>query len=283
MKIKAEMGKKLGSLWPLEYMVDKVVEIPDALFADFMDQPLERYEFIEQNDVVPYHGDDITHCLLVLDEGRADGVLIQCDGFGAARLMSYLPGARDTVQARLDQAADHIVRQGTEHTASGYWCVYCEELTEKFGLTIPEGSGLDAMLKETLERRSEVAAVEIGNGAIETTFHPEFCKELKGSAEEEKPDIRVRDILPLLDDGYIARFCHRDGGVPVWPDQLRELTPVGREDHAALLDARVEKICLSPEGLTVMLTDVAPEELERFSKDYDSFQRAEQAMGDMTP
>ena len=27
MKIRAEMGKKLGSLWPLEYMVDKVVEI----------------------------------------------------------------------------------------------------------------------------------------------------------------------------------------------------------------------------------------------------------------
>ena len=187
-----------------------------------MDQPLERYEFIAQNDIVPYHGDDITHCLLVLNESRADGVLIQCDGFGAARLMSYLPGARDTVQARLDQAVAHIIQQGTEHTASGYWCVYCEELTEKFGLTIPEGSGLDAMLKETLERRSEVAAVEIGNGAIETTFHPEFCEGLKGSTERKMPDIRVRDILPLLTGGGLAFLTHEDARTSVLAQFLQD-------------------------------------------------------------
>ena len=284
MKIRADMGKNPGPLWPLEYIVDKVVEIPNTLFAAFMDHPLERYEFIAQNDVVPYHGDGITHCLLVLNEGCADGVLIQCDGYGSARLMSYLPGARDTVQSKLDQVADHIVRQGTERTAQGGdWCVEFEDLAESLGLPINNGNGLDTMLRETLERRAEVDEATVFDGYIETWFRPNVNTQLQTSAAGETPDIRVRDILPLLTGGGLAFLTHEDAETSVLAENLRELTAAGREDYADLLNARVAEISPSSEGVEIVLTDVAPEELERFNEDYDSFQRAEQAMGDMTP
>ena len=279
MKIRAEMGRKHGPLWPMEYAVDKVTEIPNSLFNRFMSRPLDRYKFIEHSHVEPHQGDGFNHCLLVLCEGRDDGVLVQCSGYGDASLMAYMPGVRNTVQAKLDQAVDFIVRQGTKHTASGYWCVYCEELAEKLDLTIPEDSGLDAMLKDTLERRPEIAAVSISNGAIETTFRPESCVELCDSAAEEKSGVRLRDILPLLPGGGRTFLCHKASETSVSPENLRELTGAGREDFTALLDARVTEIVPTAEGTEVMLTDVEPQELARFNQEYAEHQEAERAMG----
>ncbi len=96
---------------------------------------------------------------------------------------------------------------------------------------------------------------------------------------EERPDIRVRDILPLLTGNGLAFLTHEDAEQSVLAQFLRELTPSGREDHAALLDARVTEIYPSSEGLEVVLAGVEPEELVRFNQAYDDFQEAEQAMG----
>ena len=279
MKIRAEMGRHRAPLLPQEYQADKVVELPDTLFAAFMERPLDRYEFIRGNEVEAHQYDGFEHCLLVLGEGRTDGVLVQCGEDGRANYTAYVAGARDIVQARLDRIADHIIRQGTERTASGGWYVYGEELEERFGITIREGNGLDAMMRETLERRPEVARAEIGLEHIETTFRPEFCAGLRGGITDEKPDIRVRDILPLLTGNGQTFLCHEDADTSVVAELLRELTATGREDHAALLNARVSEIAPTPEGTEVVLTDVAPEELARFNEAYEAFMEAEQAMG----
>ena len=281
MKIRAEMGRQRAPLLPQEYQVDKVVELPNALFATFMDCPLYRYDFIRENAVEIHQHDGFDHCLLVLGKNRPDGMLVQCGEDGRADYTAYVAGARDIVQARLDRVADFIIHQGTERTASGGWYVYCEELEELFGIAIREGNGFDAMMRERLERRPEVAWAEVGLEHIETTFRPEFCAGLRGSAAQEKPDIRLRDILPLLTGGGLTFLCHEEADRPVLAENLRELTASGREDYAALLNARVSEIAPTPEGTEVVLTDVAPEELARFNEAYDAFEEAEQAMGPM--
>ena len=280
MKMRAEMGRQRAPLLPQEYQVDKVVELPSTLFAVFMDQPLYRYDCIRENTVEVHQHDGFEHCLLVLSEDRTDGMLVQCGEDGYAAYAAYVAGARDIVQAKLDRVADHIIRQGTERTASGGWYVYCEELEELFGVTVREGNGLDDMMRETLERRPEVARVEVGLDHIETTFHLEFCARLRSRAAEETPDIRLRDILPLLTvDGWTS-ICHEEEtDRSVQPEDLQKLTTSGREDHAALLNARVSEIVPTSEGIKVMLTDVAPEELARFNEAYEAFMDAEQSMG----
>ena len=283
MKIKADLIRHLERLRPSWCQVEKVVELSGPEFDAFLIDPQEEQAFLADSAELMHRWDGVTGCVLVLAGGRPDGVLVDSEGTARARYAAYLPQARSILNAELERAADHIVHHGTEHTASGYWCVYCEELAEKFGLIIPEGSGLDTMLKETLERRPEVAAVEIGSGAIETTFHPEFCKGFKGSVDEKKPGLRVRDVLPLLMGGGLVFLTHEEARTSVLAQFLQELTPTGQEDYTALLDARVAEIYPSSEGLEVVLTDVAPEELERFNEDYENFQDAEQAMGDMTP
>ena len=279
MRIRAEMGRQRAPLLPQEYQVDKVVELPNTLLTTFMDCPLYRYDFIRENAVEIHQHDGFEHCLLVLGEDRADGMLVQCGKDGYAAYAAYMAGARDIVQARLDRVADFIIGQGTERTASGGWYVYCEELEERFGVTIREGNGLDSMMKETLERRPEVAQVEVSLEHIETTFRPEFCAGLRGSATDTKPDIRLKDILPLLTGGGLTFLCHEEADSPVLAENLQELTATGREDHAALLNARVSEIAPTQEGTEVVLTDVAPEELARFNEAYEAFMDAEQAMG----
>ncbi len=280
MKIRAAMGRQCGPLRPTQYQVDKVVELPNTVFDNFMIKPLGRHDFIADNRIEPHQGDGFDHCLLVLSDGCADGALIQCGGDGRAMCAAYVAGARDIVQARLDRVADFIVSQGTQRTASGSWFVYCEELDEKFAIAIQEGNGLDTMLKDTLERRPEVAQVEIALQHIETEFHPEFCTQLRGGAE---PNIRLRDILPLLTDGGLTFFTHEEADTSVLAESLHRLTDSGREDYAALLNARVAEIAPTLEGTEVVLTDVAPEELARFNLALEAFEEAEQAMGDMTP
>lgn len=288
MKIRAEMGRQRVPLCPTEYQVDKVVDIPNTQFAALLMRPLDSYDFIRRNRVEPHQGTGHDHCLLVLGEGRTDGVLVQCGGDGRAAYSAYVAGARDVVQARLDRVADFIVGQGTQRTASGSWCVYCEELDEKFGVAIQEDNGLDAMLRDTLERRPEVAQVDISLQHIETTFRPEVCANLSGSAEKTQPDIRLRDILPLLTNNGLeypsqSYFTHPESDARVWPDDLWKLTTAGQKEHNALLNARVSEISPGPEGTEVVLTDVDPQELVRFNQAYEDHQAAEWAMGDMTP
>ena len=279
MKIRANLGRQFVPFTPQEYQVDKVVELSDTTFSYFLIWPQEGYEFIRKNMVEAYQHDGFEHCLLVLGEDHTDGVLVQCGEDGYAACAVYVAGARDIVQARLDRAADFIIHQGTQRTASGGWYVYCEELEEQFGVTVREGNGLDAMMKDTLKRRPEVAQAEVGLEHIETTFHPEFCAGLRGSVAEDQPDVRVRDILPLLTGSGQTFLCHEEADRPVVAELLRELTAVGREDHAALLNARVSEIASTPEGTEMVLTDVAPEELARFNEAYEAFMEAEQAMG----
>ena len=283
MQIKANLLHKPPSLRTSRCQVEKVVVLPGLEFDQFLIDPQQDQPFIEENRELMHEWNGVNYCLLVLGEGRTDGVLVDSEGSPCARYAAYLPQARDLVNTRLEQAVDFIVRQGTEHTSSGYWCVYCEELEERFDLAIPEGSGLDAMLKDALERRPEVYEVEINSGAVETVFRAEFCTEFRNIAPEEKPDIRVRDILPLLRDSGFTFLTHEEADTSVLAENLRELTSAGQADHAALLNARVSEISPSPEGTEVVLTDVAPEELARFNEAYDAFQIAEQAMGDMTP
>lgn len=344
MKIRAEQGWRHTPLHPSEYQVDRVVELPNALFTSFVRKPLDRYEFIAENRVEPDQGNGLDHCLLVLGEDRLDGMLVQCGEDGRAMHTAFVPGARTVVQARLDQAADHIIRQGTERTASGSWCVYQWELDEMFDVTIIEGNGLDAMLKDTLERRAQVAAVEVVNAAVNTTFHPEFCTSLKAPAsfspertaqlldnainaalelyEGEDlytmlhgsfgltiPEIReheylsdgelsetccvprqvldgsmtVRDLLQLNGLSDRASLSHKDSVLLVPLEDLRELTPSGQEEYAALLDARVADIRLDDGAPELVLEGVEANELERFCDALEDHEQAEQAMGGMTP
>lgn len=97
-------------------------------------------------------------------------------------------------------------------------------------------------------------------------------------------DTRLRDVLDSWGTAGSAVLVHEDApDCPCPLEQLTALTPYGREDFAALLDARVREVCCGTDAIEVVLSGTAPEELMRFSETYDAFMEAEWSMGDMTP
>ena len=292
MKIKADLIHNPDRMRPAWCQVEKVVELSGPDFDKFLIAPQEEQPFIANAAELMHQWDGVNYCLLVLAEGRADGVLIDSEGSSRARYAAYLPQARTIVNAKLDQVVNFIVKQGVRNTETGDWCICHEELKERFDLSVSDGSGLDAMLKEKLECRPEVSAVDMSNGAIETTFRPEVCRKLQSRTAAEKQGVYLKDILPLLaapgldtdpEEPCNSFITHPETDACVWSEDLRELTPTGRENFAALLNAWVAKIIPTGEGIEVVLTDVDPEELVRFNEACEAFQKAEQAMGDMTP
>jgi len=278
-KFKANFVEKPGNFQMDDCQIEKVVELTHEEFCKLKITPMEEQPFITENKSCMYSRDGILHCLLALGPNSNDGILIEAAGYDYPRLAAYIPGMRDIVNAEMDRAAEFIVRQAVENTTSGSWCVYFEELEEKLGLTIRERNGFDSMLRLALKCRPEVASVDMHDGCIETEYRPEYCRQLNSGAEDERSGLRLKELLPLL-TGHGAIFLRcEEAETSVLAEDLRQLTEVGRKEHAALFDAQVFEIRDTPEGTEVVLTNVELKELERFNEAYDAFMEAEQAMG----
>ncbi len=279
MKYKAIFQYKPINFQMDDCRIEKVVDLPAGEFAALTVTPLRDHPAVAANRSCMFSENGVMHCLLALGQGSNDGVLIESEGYNFPRYAAYVPGMRDIVNAEMDRAADYIIQHGTGRTESGSWCVYFEELEEHLGLNVQTGNGLDSMLRAALKRRPEVAAVDMHDGCIEMEYRQEYCQQLNRDPGAELPELRLKDVLPLLKGGGMTFLCHEESDSSVLAENLRLLTASGRQDHEALLNARVSEICPSPEGVEVVLTGVAPEELVRFKEDCEAFQQAEQAMG----
>ena len=283
MKFKANFVEKPANFQMDDCQIEKVVELSREDFGRLKITPLANQPFLAEHRDCMFHRDGVIHCLLALDQGSNDGVLVDAEQYNCARLAAYIPGMRDIVNAQMDRAADFIIQRGTENTASGSWCVYFDDLEEHLDLTVREGSGFDSMLRAALKRRPEVSAVDMHDGCIEMEYHPEYCRRLNSTLETKAPELCLKDILPVLAGGGLTLLTHEEADCVVLPENLLKLNAAGREDYAGLLDARVAEIVPGLEGTEVVLTDVAPEELARFNEEYEAFTEAELSMGDMTP
>ena len=154
--------------------------ILSAEFSALVITPLTNQPFIAENKSRMFVDNRAIHCLLALGQGSEDGVLVYSDGYDYPRLAAYLPGMRDILNARLERAADFIVRQGTEATENGNWGVSFEELEKRTGITIRRGNGLDGMLLDVLTRRREIASAVLTDTGLDIAYHPSFCPRIQG-------------------------------------------------------------------------------------------------------
>lgn len=179
MKFKADPIYKPSNFQMDVWQVEKLVKLPTPEFDALVTIPCEAHPVIAENKKYMFSDGGTIHALLVLGEGRRDGVLVESEGYDNVRYGAFLNGARDIVNAELERAADFIIRRCAENPGGGSWqacfngrtkCGGCtvrfEELESQLGLTIRDGNGLDAMLLDTLRRRPGVSTVELDNGCI---------------------------------------------------------------------------------------------------------------------
>ena len=80
-------------------VVDFDLELPIPEYVDFCKHLDEDYGFISEATgelVKDKHG--LNHCMLILCEGRDDGILVKSEGYNYARYHAYLPRARQIIQ-----------------------------------------------------------------------------------------------------------------------------------------------------------------------------------------
>lgn len=143
-------------------------------------------------------------------------------------------------------------RDGVRH------CLLALEADGNDGILVGSDGRNDACLDSYLPGARHIVNAEMGSGQ-----------------ERRTPDIRVKDLLPLLQGGMIF-LCHEEAAQAVLAEHLHRMSETGREDHITLLNAHVSEICDIPTGTEVVLADV---ELVRFNEAYDAFIEAEEAMG----
>ena len=89
----------------------------------------------------------------------------------------------------------------------------------------------------------------------------------------------VRDLLGLEGLPERASLAHRDSVFLVPVEDLKKLTDKGREDFAALLDARVCDIQVDDGAPEFLLEGVEAAELDRLHDELEAHEQAERAMG----
>lgn len=207
MKIKANLLNKPVNFQMDDCQIEKVVELTRDQFSELVITPLTNQPFIAENKSRMFVDGSAGHCLLALGQGGDDGVLIYSAGYDYPRLAAYLPGVRDILNARLERAADFIVRQGTETTENGRWSVSFEELEKQTGITLQRGNGLGEMMLETLTRRGEVASAVLTDAGIDMAYHPSFCPKIPNQKpcyfaklpEEQKTQVFYEAVETLRD------------------------------------------------------------------------------------
>ncbi len=77
-----------------EFIIEKVVRLCPADFADLIRNPLADRDFIKENLRVMFKDrDGYMHCIYAVCEGYDYGILIQSEGYNYPRLAAYLPTA----------------------------------------------------------------------------------------------------------------------------------------------------------------------------------------------
>lgn len=181
-----------------DFAVEDTVIVPEPVFCDLLEHPLAERDFIAgHGQQMRKNADGVRHCLLVMGEGRSDGLLVDSEWAEYARYAAYVPEAAalrypslSKMSQMLSAAVDFIIADGTSQTTDGHWCTSIEKVSEQTGWDVDEDIFLQEILADMLLERPEVAELEIEDD-FEVTYHPEYCPRCR-EQEDDAPDTLIQ-------------------------------------------------------------------------------------------
>lgn len=104
LKTKAIFSWKTKDLQPKDCIIEKTIRLTGTEYDMFSRNMHRDYDFIRDNiNLMREDAEGAYHCLLVVGEGRRDGILVQAEGYDYARCAAFLPNAADFLAAHPEQ------------------------------------------------------------------------------------------------------------------------------------------------------------------------------------
>lgn len=214
MIIQAELECKCPDFRMQACSVEKVVELSQSEFAEFIAKPLEYYDFIRDFNKEDHPiRNDTRSCLLVLGEQENDGVLIDPQGYDYARYSAYVPNARNLVQREqypsLNSFADEMRRLADEYVKKAVSdqidCQYSIDLNAIERQCRHSGFS-EELFTDMLSDRPEIEAAETMDGYCTVTIAEPYLRQddeqnLRKPTSEEVEIMCAKHFLWLHDAG----------------------------------------------------------------------------------
>jgi len=271
LNLQAVFERKTNEFSVRDCVIDKIVELTEEKYQNFQRYMLRDTGFIMENRHLMYEDENnVHHCLLVLGQNGTEGVLIQCEGYDYAKYACLLPGARDFVGARLNELADHMIKEGTQNTESGIWAVSFDEIKEQYKVTLDSANGISEILLDILGARPEMAEVEPREDGYDMIFYLDYCPNIdeKEKLSSEIPDnvFRIQDLIRVPMENFYLVHCEVDLEVAtiVLLDS-GTLTDQEKEEWSDVLNAQVVRVFHDIYGIQAECAGVPPQRLVDFS------------------
>ncbi len=99
LKINTMLLRKESEFRTKSCVVEKAIAVSHGEFEYLKSHPLRDNTLIAENAEMMYcDSDDNYHCLLIYDEEKGDGLLIESEGAAYARYAQYIPRAKELVE-----------------------------------------------------------------------------------------------------------------------------------------------------------------------------------------
>ena len=251
--------RKESAIKPNSCKIDAVVSLPLEQYHKFTQNLLTDYDFIHDNiDNMYVDRQDATHCLLVLGDGKSDGVLVDSQGSDYARYVSFLPNARDFMQRSIQTMADEIIGERAMQAKNGTSVLSFDELSERFETPITHDNYFGKALLAELKCRTALSDVIADDSGISFNFAKQSLS--------EQPALTVCQLMAAnLEDVHLLDVDEDHDLATIAELNQDTLTVQGISDWSDVLDATVERINFGDYGLQLHVSGSSPQRLKDFS------------------
>ena len=245
-----------------DFIIEKIIRIPEKEFASMLGNPMEDKDFLMENKELMYQDfSGIYHCLLVMGEGRTDGILVESDGYDYARYASYVPEAAAIsypslyeMNRKLAAAVDFIVSKGLWNTAEETRHLKFEELESQVGIPISGNPFLRDLLGKMLGERLEVSVMGMDAESLTVKFHSEF-----------RTVTTLTEVMKQNEYADIYLVHPKDVGfIPVSRLWTLDVEEKELERWNDILEAKMRSVQRKGYGLEIELENVSAERLQQF-------------------
>lgn len=193
LETKAIFSRKESSFDTRDCVIEKVIRLSGAEYDRFASDTLQDQDFIKENShLCRPDSKGRLHCLLVVGDGRRDGVLVDPSGYDYARYSAFIPNAEDFLTVgrspalaalgkRLTDFVDIIAEQAGTGSTDGRGVVNLQNWSNLFGIDLAQNGTLRSTFLDMLGERPEIKGLELDKNEL-------IIYRERGAAEGVKQD-----------------------------------------------------------------------------------------------